>query len=95
MTKEDINFDLTKNDDWFDIKLLIDSKKLCDIKKFIQDETYRNAMKLLFKKLNIFSNHFLHFGRGIGPVEMKLKQMEPHYINNICNWVPDTQYELY
>ena len=56
MTKEDIHFDLTKNDDWFDIKLLIDCKKLGDIKQFIHDETYQNKMKPL-KKLKIFSTH--------------------------------------
>ena len=30
VTKEDIHFDLTSNDDWFDIKLLIDCKKVWD-----------------------------------------------------------------
>ena len=60
MTKEKI-------DDWFEIKLLIDCKKVCDIKQCIQDETYQNATKIVFKKLKIFSNHFVHFGRGIGP----------------------------
>ena len=56
---------LTKNDDWFDIKLLIHLKKGCDIKQFIHDETYQNAMIPVFKKLKIFSTHFVHFGRGI------------------------------
>ena len=90
MTKEDKHFDLTKNDDWFDIKLLFDGKKGCDIKQCIQDETYQNEMKLVFKKLMIFSTHCVQFGRGIGPIEMKLKQMEPQYINNLGNWKPDT-----
>ena len=26
---------------------------------------------------------------------MELKKMEPQYINNICNWKPDTQYKCY
>ena len=95
MTKEDINFDLKKNDDWFVIKLKIDRKKGCDIKKCIQGETYLNAMKLVFKKLKVFSTHFVHFGRRIGPIYMELKQMEPQYIKNVGNWKPDTQDECY
>ena len=64
-----------ENDYWFDIKLLIDYKKGCDIKKCTQDETYRNEMKLVFKKIKIFSTNFVHFGHGIGPIEIELKQM--------------------
>ena len=52
-------------------------------------------MKVVFKKLNIFSTNFVHFGSGIGPIEMERKQMEPQYIKNIGNWKPDTQYECY
>ena len=89
MTKEGIHFDLTKNDDWFDIKLLTD----CKIKQCIQDDTYQNAMKLVFKKLNIFSTRFVNFGRGIGPIEMERKQMVPQYIKKLGNWKLDTQYE--
>ena len=40
MTKEYIHFIFQKDDDWFDIKSLIDFKKGCDIKKFVQDETH-------------------------------------------------------
>ena len=90
MTKEDINFYLTINDDWFDIKLQIDSKKGCDIKQCIQDETYKNAMKFVMKKPKIFSIYFLHFGCGIEPIELEVKQMESQYINNLGNWKPDT-----
>ena len=50
-------------------------------------------MKLVFKKLKIFSTIFVHFGRGIGPIGMELKKMQPQYINNIGNWKPDTEYE--
>ena len=95
MTKEDINVDLTKKDDWFDIKLLIDCNKRCDIKKCIQHETYQNTINVLFKTLKIFSTNFVHFGRGIGPIEMELKQMEPQYIKNLGNWKPETQDDCY
>ena len=50
-------------------------------------------MELLFKKLMIFSTHFVYFGRGIGPIEMELKKTEPHNIKNLANWRLDTQYE--
>ena len=66
------------------------AKKVCD-KKLFQDETYQNAMKHIFNKLNISITHFVHFGRGIGPIETELKKMEPQYINNLGNWKPDTQ----
>ena len=52
-------------------------------------------MKLVFKKLNIFSTHFVQFGLGIGPIEMELKKMELHYIKNIGSWKPDTKDEFY
>ena len=52
-------------------------------------------MKIVLKKLKIFSTHFLHFGRGIGPFEMELNKMEPQYIKDLGNWKPDTQYECY
>ena len=52
-------------------------------------------MKLVFNMINIFSTHVVHFGRGIGPIETKLKKMKPQYIKNIGNWKPDTKYECY
>ena len=52
-------------------------------------------MKLLFKKLKIFSTHFVHFGRGIGPIIMEFKQMKPRHIKNLGNWKLDTQDERY
>ena len=50
-------------------------------------------MEVVFSKLTIFSTHFVHFGRGIGSIEMDLKQMEPQNIKNIGNWKPETQDE--
>ena len=43
-------------------------------------------MKLIFKKLKIFGTHFVHFGRGIGPIEIELEHMEPKYNKNLGNW---------
>ena len=47
-------------------------------------------MKLVFKKLMVFISHFVNFECGIGPIEMKVKKMEPQYIKDIGNWKPDT-----
>ena len=52
-------------------------------------------MKVVFEKLKIFSTYFLHFGRGIGPIGIELRKIEPHYIKNLGNWKPDTQDECY
>ena len=52
-------------------------------------------MKVVFKKLNIPRTHFLHFGCGIGPIEMEIKQIKTQYIKNIGNWKPDAQDEFY
>ena len=52
-------------------------------------------MKLVFKKLKIFSNHCVHFGRVIGPIETEHKQMEAKYIKNLGNLKPETQDECY
>ena len=95
MTKEDINFYLTSNDDWFDTKLLIYFKKGCDNKQCIKDKTYWNAAKVVFNKLKIFNTCFVHFGHGIGPIEMELKQVEPQYIKNLGNKKPYTQDKWY
>ena len=70
MTKEDIHFDLTKNDDLFYIKLLIDCNKVCYNKQCIKDETYQTAMEVVFNTIRIFSAHFVHLGRGTGAIEM-------------------------
>ena len=48
-------------------------------------------MNVVFHKLKIFSTHFVHFEREIGPIGMETKQMEPHYIKNPGNWKPETQ----
>ena len=42
-------------------------------------------MKVVFNKLKIFSTNFVHFGRGIVPIEMELKQVETQKIKNIGN----------
>ena len=73
MTKGDIHFDLTKNDDWFDIKLLIHWKKGCDKKHCIKDKTYLKEIKIVFNRLNIFNNNFVHVGLGIGPIKTEIK----------------------
>ena len=52
-------------------------------------------MKLVYKKLKIFSTHFLHFGRGIEPIEIELNRMEPCHIMHVSNWKTDTQDECY
>ena len=89
---EDIHFYLKKNDDRFDIILLTDWKKGYDIKQFIKDETYQNPMKLLFKKPNIFSTYFVHFGLGIGNISIELNKIELQYIKHLGDWKPDTQH---
>ena len=76
MTKEDIYFDLTQNYDWFDIKLINDCKKVCNTKQCIQDKTHKNIVKIVFRNIKIFSNHFINFGHGIGSIETELKKLE-------------------
>ena len=94
MTKEDIHLDLKK--------MIISFKsnyKCIAIKDVRSNNAFMmipiEKMELVFNKLNILSTHFVHFGCGIGPFETELQKMEPRYINNICNWKPDTQHELY
>ena len=50
-------------------------------------------MKLVFKKLNIFSTNSVNFGCVLGPIEIELNQMEPQYTKNLGNWKPDPQDE--
>ena len=61
--------------------------------KKIKNETYRNAMKVVFNKLNIFSTHFVHFGCVIVTIETEIKQVEPQYMNNLGGRKPYTQYD--
>ena len=50
-------------------------------------------MRLVFNKLKICRTHFLHFGHGIGPIEMEFKKRDYRYIKNLGNWKPDNQDE--
>ena len=52
-------------------------------------------MKVVVNKLKILGTHFEHTGLVISPIEIKLKQAEPQYINNLGNWKPNNKNEYY
>jgi hypothetical protein len=67
--------DFTENKDWFDVKLLTDSRGSGNT-IVLQDQNY--AMKSIHEELSIFSKkkHYIHFGRNVGPIDLELQEID-------------------
>lgn len=91
---DSIEYDLTDNKDWFDVKLLVDAQGT-DYKKSISNKTYADAMKAVLKQLGIASSHYVHFGRVVGAIELELLEMSSDEIRQLGNWDPSTQEKCY
>jgi hypothetical protein len=78
---------LSKNKDWYDIKILTDGTTQ-ENKKELQKRTYTSAMKKIFKKLQIVSSHLGHWGRVSGPVELEFEEVSPEYIRILGECAP-------
>jgi hypothetical protein len=71
--------DFADNSKWYDIKILTDGTRKEPTKE-LQKRTYTDPIRKVFKKLQIVSSHFGHWGRVSGPVELKFEEVSPEYI---------------
>ena len=88
--------DFTKNQDWFDIKLLVDATgRNPDFEKPMSNQSYAKAIKSVLKELGITSNHFVHIGRVMGPVVLEMLEVDHDKIRLLGNWDPKIQETRY
>jgi hypothetical protein len=93
LTGELDQMDFTSNSKWFDTKLLIDlhppkQGQVADYTKSLNYTSYTKWQERLFKRLGIHSNHWLHFGRVMGPLALQLEEVEDSTTQALGNWNP-------
>ena len=74
--------DFTDNNSWFNIKILTDGTRKNNTKE-MGKQSYIEDVRDIFKKLKIVSNHFGHWGRVSGPVELEFLEISPEHIRNL------------
>jgi Centromere DNA-binding protein complex CBF3 subunit, domain 2 len=87
---------LHQNEDWFDIKVLVDLHNFASTKtKGISDTTYTREIKKALKENTLPHKHLLHFGRREGAVDLECKQLDHEDIRRLGNWDPTIQEKAY
>jgi hypothetical protein len=87
VTKEDKTIDLTKNDNWFKIKLMVGGDaNATNNKTAVSNRRFDEAIRQHQKNLGIKSCHKLHFGRAEMPSLLELMEVDPDYIRSLGNW---------
>ena len=51
----------------------------------VTDQAYAKTMQSASKALGVMSKHFVHFGRGTGPIAYEMQKVDPQYIKMIDN----------
>jgi hypothetical protein len=96
LTKEPESFDFTRNDLWYDIKLLVDYKVSSETNTVaMHEKQYGNAIKDACKTLGIPANHFAHWGRAEGNALLEMEEVDKEHIDLLGYWnmdVHDTAY---
>ena len=83
----------TNNSTWFRIKLMSDGT--LDNTKELQKASYVNQIRKCFQELRIVANHFGHWGRVSGPVQLEFAEVEAELIRLLGNWdakIQETRY---
>ena len=85
------------NEDWFDIKVLVDLQNFAETKtKGITEKSYAGEMLKVLHHLGLPTHHQLHFGRFMGPLEMELlDEADNENIRILGNWDPKQQEKAY
>ena len=65
--------DFTKNEAWYDIKILTDGTR--NNTKEMGKQTYTDDVREIFRDLKIAASHFGHWGRVSGPVELEFNEV--------------------
>ena len=87
-------FDFTKNDAWFDTKIMIDPRSQ-DYTNAMTDQTYRKAIGNVCKELGIETVHYTHFGRAVAPTELEQCEIPKQEIDDLGNWNVDVRQAVY
>jgi hypothetical protein len=70
--------DFTKNEQWFDIKILSDGSR--DNCKVMNARSYTDPLRKIFQLLGIITSHYGHFGRVVGPVKLEFEEVAAELI---------------
>jgi len=100
LTNELKYMDLTKNESWFNIKLFTKMDEVTSVmdkgnEAELPGSNYASAVKKELDQLGIFSHHFLHLGRAVGPAELEMEEVDPQGTKTLGNFNPDTQEKRY
>ena len=74
----DVRPDFTKNDEWFDIKILSDGTM--NNTKVMKATTYTGQLRKIFEELQVIASHYGHFGRVSVPVKLEFEKVLPELI---------------
>ena len=85
ITDEGPDMDFTENAKWFNTKLLIDCRRQ-KMDSGMSDKAYARGIKEACVARGIVSKHYIHFGRGTGPVKAELQELDGYNIDDLGNW---------
>jgi hypothetical protein len=95
ITKEfDSPVDFTRNERWFDIKLLVDAYA-DSYEHEMSDSTYAKGIGHVLKAVGCITNHYRHLGRVLGPGELELLENDGDGTRTLGNWDPKMQEKAY
>jgi hypothetical protein len=72
--------DFTENKEWFDIKILTDGTRVEGSTKEMARRCYTDRVKECFRRLDIYSNAYGHWGRFSGPPKLELEEVPSEFI---------------
>ena len=88
--------DWTKNESWFDVKLLVDCFGSDEAMSTpMSNSTYATCMSKTLRHLGIASNKIVHIGRIFGAGELQLLENEDAGTNQMGNWGSSTRDKFY
>lgn len=85
--------DFTNNESWFYIKILAASQK--DNHKEMNKRSYTEAIRRIFRYLEIIASHYGHWGRVNAPPDLEKEEVPPEIIRIMGSWDPKTQDSRY
>ena len=76
-----------ENDKWFNEKLLVDpTRSNVNLDKFMNNNSYKNAINSILDKLNLPSIHFIHLNHTLELKILEMLQMSSDKIYLLGNW---------
>ncbi|CAB9499581.1 unknown protein [Seminavis robusta] len=87
--------DWMKNEEWFDIKLLIDVGSPQNNKTEMRNDSYGDCVGDMLKALGLACNKIQHLGRNIGPKTLEMCMEEAENIRRMGQWAEGVQDRSY